>query len=140
MSVIRRQLINSAPSRTSGKESLPLFITQLLNFLNATTLKRRKFKLHTCSYRRFGGTLLSSRTDSISSRTFLYCSSIDSSSSIGTTAHCGLRPVEQYPSMFSYPSPTLSIFSLPALEDLFLLPLPILSWAFPFFLSLPVLG
>ena len=43
-------------------------------------------------------------------------------SSIGTTAHCGLWPVEQYPSIFFYPSPNLSIFSLPALEHLFLLP------------------
>ena len=40
---------------------------------------------------------------------------------------------------FSYLPPTPSIFSLPALEDLFLLPLPIFSWVFPFFLSLPVL-
>jgi hypothetical protein len=32
-----------------------------------------------------------------------------SSSSTGTTAHCGLWPVEQYPSIFSYLSPTLSI-------------------------------
>ena len=56
-----------------------------------------------------------------------------SSSSIGTTAHCGLWPVEQYyPSIFPYLSPTLSIFSLPALEDLFLLPLSIFSWVFPF--------
>jgi hypothetical protein len=37
--------------------------------------------------------------------------------SIGTTARCGLWPVEQYPSIFSYLSPTLSIFSLQALED-----------------------
>ena len=49
------------------------------------------------------------------------------SSSIGTTAQCGLWPVEQYPSIFPYLSPTLSIYSLPALEDLFLLPLSILS-------------
>ena len=59
--------------------------------------------------------------------------------SIGTTAHCGLWPVEQCPSIFYYLPPTLSIFSLPALEDLFLLPLSILSWVFPFFSSLPVL-
>jgi hypothetical protein len=59
--------------------------------------------------------------------------------SIGTEAHCGLWPVEQYPSIFSYLPPTLSIFSLPALEDLFLLSLTILSWVFPFFSSLPVL-
>jgi hypothetical protein len=39
--------------------------------------------------------------------------------------------------IFSYLPPTLSIFSLPALEDLFLLPLSIFSWAFPFFSSLP---
>ena len=39
----------------------------------------------------------------------------------------------------SYLPPTLSIFSLPALEDLILLPLSIFSWVFPFFLSLPVL-
>ena len=32
-----------------------------------------------------------------------------------------------------------SIFSLPELEDLFLLPLSIFSWVFPFFSSLPVL-
>ena len=58
-------------------------------------------------------------------------SSSSSSSSIGTTAHCGLWPVEQCPSIFSYLTPTLSIFSLPALEDLFLLPLSILSWSSP---------
>ena len=60
-------------------------------------------------------------------------------SSIGTTAHCGLWPVEQCPSIFSYLPTTLSIFSLPALEDLILLPLSIFSWVFPFFSSLPVL-
>ena len=46
------------------------------------------------------------------------------SSSIGTTAHCGLWPVQQCPSIFAYLPPTLSIFSLPALEDLFLLLFP----------------
>ena len=61
------------------------------------------------------------------------------SSSIGTTAHCGLWPVQQCPSIFSYLPPILSIFSLPALEDLFLLPLSIFSWVFLFFSSLPVL-
>jgi hypothetical protein len=35
---------------------------------------------------------------------------------------------------------TLSIFSLPALEELFLLLLSILYWVFPFVSSLPVLG
>jgi hypothetical protein len=44
-----------------------------------------------------------------------------SSSSIGATARCGLWPVEQYLSIFPYLSPTISIFSLQALEDLFLL-------------------
>ena len=67
------------------------------------------------------------------------CCSSSSSSSIDTTAHCGLRPVEKCPSIFSYLPPTLSIFSLPALEDLFLLPLSVISWVFPFFSSLPVL-
>jgi hypothetical protein len=43
------------------------------------------------------------------------------SSSVGATARCVLWPVEQYFSIFPYPSPTLFIFSLPALEDLFLL-------------------
>jgi hypothetical protein len=62
-----------------------------------------------------------------------------SSSSIGTTARCGLWPVEKYPSIFSYLSPTLSIFSLLALEDLFLLPLFIFSWVFPYVSSIPVL-
>jgi hypothetical protein len=46
-----------------------------------------------------------------------------SSFSVGATARCGLWPVEQYLSIFPYLSPTLSIFSLPALEDLF----PLLS-------------
>jgi len=36
-------------------------------------------------------------------------------------------------------SATLSIFSLPALKDLCLVPLSIFSWVFPFFSSLPVL-
>ena len=66
-------------------------------------------------------------------------SSSSSSSSIGTTAHCGLWTVEQYPSIFSYLPPTLSIFSLPPLEDFFLLPLSIFSWVFLFFSFLPVL-
>ena len=38
---------------------------------------------------------------------------------------CGLWPVAQYRSIFSYLWPALSIFSLLALEDLFLLPLSI---------------
>ena len=41
--------------------------------------------------------------------------------------------------LFFYPLPTFSIFSLPALVDLFLLPLSIFSWVFPFASSLPVL-
>ena len=61
-----------------------------------------------------------------------------SSSSISTTAHCGLWSVEQCPSIFSYLPPTLSVFSLPALEYHFLLPLSTFSWVFPFFSSLPV--
>jgi hypothetical protein len=40
---------------------------------------------------------------------------------------------------FSYLSPTLSIFSLLALEDLLLLLLSILSWDFLFVSPLPVL-
>jgi len=40
---------------------------------------------------------------------------------------------------FSYLPPTLSFFSLPALEDLFILHLSIVSWVFPFFSTLPVL-
>jgi len=44
-----------------------------------------------------------------------------SSSSVGPTARRGFWPVEQYLSIFSYPPSTLSIFSIPALEDLFLL-------------------
>jgi len=61
------------------------------------------------------------------------------SSSVGATARCGLWPVEQYLSIFPYLSPALSIFSLPALGDLFLLFLSILSWVFLFVSSLPVL-
>jgi len=41
-------------------------------------------------------------------------------------------------SIFSYLSPTRSIFSFPALEDLFLLLLFLLSWVFLFVSSLPV--
>jgi hypothetical protein len=63
---------------------------------------------------------------------------LSNSSSFGATARCGLWPVEQYHSVFPYLSPTLSIFSLPALEDLFPL-LTILSWVFPFVSTLPVL-
>jgi hypothetical protein len=69
-----------------------------------------------------------------------YSSSSSSSSSVGATACCGLWPIEQYLSIFPYLSPTLSIFSLPALEDLFLL-LSILSWVFLFqFLSEDLFG
>ena len=60
-------------------------------------------------------------------------------SSTGTTTHCGLWPVEKCPSIFSYLPPALSTSSLPALEDLFLLPLSIFSWVFSFFSPLPVL-
>jgi hypothetical protein len=67
----------------------------------------------------------------------LNSSSSSSSSSVGATARCGLWPVEQYLSIFPYLSPTLSIFSLPALEDLFLLLFFILSWVFLFVSSLP---
>ena len=62
-------------------------------------------------------------------------SSSSSSSSIGTSAHCGIWPVEQCPSIFSYLPPTLSIFSLPALEDLFLLPLSVVFWCLPLLLD-----
>jgi hypothetical protein len=66
-------------------------------------------------------------------------SSSSSSSSVGTTARCGLWPVEKYLSIFSYLSPTLPIFSLPAFEDLFPFLLSILSWVFLFVSSLPLL-
>jgi hypothetical protein len=61
-----------------------------------------------------------------------------SSSSVGATARCGLWPFEQYLSICPYLSATLSIFLLPALEDLFLLLLSIISWIFLFVSSLPV--
>jgi len=63
----------------------------------------------------------------------------DDDSSVGATARCGLWPVEQYLSIFPFLSPTVSIFSLPTPEDLFLLLLSILSWVFLFVSSLPVL-
>jgi hypothetical protein len=50
----------------------------------------------------------------------------------------GFGLVEQYISIYPYLSPTLSIFSLPTLEDLFTL-LSILSRVFLFVSSLPVL-
>ena len=64
---------------------------------------------------------------------------LKTSSSVGATARCGLWPVEQYLSICPYLSPTLSIFWLPTLEDLFPLLLSILSWVFLFVSSLPVL-
>jgi hypothetical protein len=64
---------------------------------------------------------------------------IYSFSSIGATARCGLWPVEQYLSIFPYLSPTLTVFSLPALEDLFLLLPSIVSWVFLFVSFLPIL-
>ena len=60
-------------------------------------------------------------------------------SSVGAAARCGLWPVEQHVSIFPYLPQSLSIFSLPALEDLFPLLLSILSWVFLFVSSLPVL-
>jgi len=66
-------------------------------------------------------------------------SSLYTSSSVSATALCELWPVEQYLSIFPYLSPTLSIFSLPTLEDLLPLLLSILSWVFLFVSSLPVL-
>ena len=63
----------------------------------------------------------------------------NSSSSIGTTVHCGLWPVEQCPSIISYLPPTLSPSSHSQHLQIFLLPLSILSWVFPFASSLPVL-
>jgi hypothetical protein len=65
--------------------------------------------------------------------------SINSYSSVGATDRCGLRPVEQHLSICPYLSPTLSIFSLPTLDDLFPLLLFILSLVFLFISSLPVL-
>jgi hypothetical protein len=62
-----------------------------------------------------------------------------SSSFVGDTARCGLWLIENYLSIFSCYSPTLSIFSLPALEDLFPLLLSIFSRVFLFVSSLPVL-
>ena len=47
----------------------------------------------------------------------------------------GFGMSEKCSSIFSYLPPTLSIFSLPALEDLFLLPLSIFSWVFFFWKS-----
>jgi hypothetical protein len=58
---------------------------------------------------------------------------------VGAAACCGFWPVEKYFSVCPYLSPILSIFSLPALENLFLLLLSILSWVFLFVSSLPVL-
>jgi hypothetical protein len=55
-----------------------------------------------------------------------------SSSSICAATRCGLWHVEKYPSICPYLSPTLSIFSLPTLENLFPLLLSILSWVFLF--------
>jgi hypothetical protein len=81
---------------------------------------------------------LSSHKKSVSYESLTIWYDNSNTSSVGATARCGLRPVEQCPSIFPYLSPTLST-SLPSLEDLFLLPLSILSWVFPFISSPPVL-
>ena len=63
-----------------------------------------------------------------------------SSSSIGTTARYEPWPVEQCPSICFCLSLSLSIFSLPALQDLLLLALSIFFWVFLSVSSLPVVG
>ena len=69
---------------------------------------------------------------------FWTVTSSSSSPSIGTTAPCGFGLSNDiHP--FSYLPPTLSIFSLPTLEALFLLPPSIHSWVFPLASSLPFL-
>ena len=69
----------------------------------------------------------------------LILGSSSSSSSISTTAHCGLWPVYQHPATSSHLSPALSISSLLALEDPFLPLLSISSWVFPFVSAPPIL-
>ena len=69
----------------------------------------------------------------------IYYSNVYSSSSVDATARCGLWLVEKYLSICPYLSPTLSIFSVPTLEDLFPLLLSILPWVFLYVSSLPVL-
>ena len=121
--------------RTDGESVMTKLMVVLGNF--ATVPKQHRQERQ---YVQFWGHHKSKRCTAVRWRIQLHSSSSSSSSSsIGTTAHCGLWPLEQYPSIFSYLPPTLSIFSLPALEDLFLLPLSIFSCVFPFFLSLPVL-
>jgi hypothetical protein len=51
----------------------------------------------------------------------------------------GFGLLNNIPPFCPYLSPTLFIFSLPAIEDLFPLLLSILSWVFLFVSSLPVL-
>ena len=61
--------------------------------------------------------------------------------SVGTTLPLALQPTVAFglpPSIFFTRHP-ISPSSLPALEGLFLLPLPTFSWVFPFTSSLPVL-
>jgi hypothetical protein len=60
-------------------------------------------------------------------------------SSVGATARCGLKKKKKYLSICPYLSPTLSIFSLSTLEDLFPLLLSTFSWVFLFVSSHPVL-
>jgi hypothetical protein len=67
------------------------------------------FFFFTFSFSSFSSSSSSSSSSSFSSSSY---------SSVDATARCGFWPVEQYLSIFPYLSPTLSIFSLPALEDL----------------------
>jgi hypothetical protein len=69
----------------------------------------------------------------------LNSSSSSYSSPLALQSAVGFGLSNNIPPFFSYLSPTLSIFSLLALEDLFLLPLSIFSWVFPYVSSLPVL-
>ena len=109
--------------KTITNTRLPLTLTEIQNTMFLLEY-RFKWKI---LFIMFDYVMLTSNSSSYSSS-----SSSSSSFPIDTTAHCGFWPVDQCPSIFSYPPPILSIFSLPALEDLFLLPLAIFSWVFPF--------
>ena len=124
--------------RNASEKFFSCIYPSIVNFTLPPTPQTKRYRSYFCTFKRlYRGSHL--QLDTCSYVLFFLTKTDTSSSSIGTTAHCGLRHVEQCPSIFSYLPPTLSISSLPAHEDLFLLSLSILSWVFHFFSSLPVL-
>ena len=131
-------LYSGSSIRNANEKFFSCIYPSIVNFTLPPTPQTKRYRSYFWRFKElYRGS--HSELDTCSYELWSFLTKTDTSSSIGTTAHCELWPVEQCPSIFSYLPPTFSIFSLSALEDLFLLPLSIFSWVFPFFSSIPVL-